>query len=84
MYVRCILLPQEEADCCSHSDAKPGKDSTHVERLRPISHLSAMSKVFECLMQHWVQDHLGILDVLTLKQFDFCKTFVHSSAYEID
>ena len=43
---------------------KPGKNSSRVENLRPISLLSATSKVFEWLIQRRIRDHLGRLDVL--------------------
>ena len=50
---------------------KPGKDASRADNLRPISLLSATSKVFERLVQRRVRDHLQRLDVLIPEQFGF-------------
>ena len=60
---------------------KPGKNSSRVENLRPISLLSATSKVFERLIQRRIRDHLERLDVLIPEQFGFRE--LHSSTHQL-
>ena len=60
---------------------KPGKNSSRVENLRPISLLSATSKVFERLIQRRIRDHLERLDVLISEQFGFRE--LHSSTHQL-
>ena len=43
---------------------KPGKNSSRAENLRPISLLSATSKIFERLIQRRIRVHLERLDVV--------------------
>lgn len=58
---------------------KPGKDPKIVGNLRPISLLSATSKVFERIIQRRVRDHLQRLEILIPEQFGFREG--HSSTH---
>ena len=50
---------------------KQGKDASRPDNLRPISLLSATSKVYERLVQRRVREHLINFDVLVPEQIGF-------------
>ena len=60
---------------------KQGKDATRSDNLRPISLLSATSKVFERLVQRRVREHLTNFDVLVPEQFGF--RVGHSTTHQL-
>ena len=59
---------------------KEGKDDSRPDNLRPITLLSATSKVFERLVQRRVREHLTNCDVLVPEQFGF--SVGHSTTHQ--
>ena len=60
---------------------KPGKDPTSPKSYRPISLLSALSKLFERLILDRVQEHVLNNNILLPEQFGFRKG--HSTAHQL-
>lgn len=60
---------------------KPGKDPTSPKSYRPISLLSALSKLFERVILNRVQDHVSTNNILPPEQFGFRKG--HSTAHQL-
>ena len=60
---------------------KKEKDTSRTDYLRPISLLSATSKVLERFVQRRVLDHLENFDVLVPEQFGF--RVGHSTIHQV-
>lgn len=60
---------------------KPGKDPTSPKSYRPISLLSALSKLFEKVILNRVLDHVNNNNILLQEQFGFRKG--HSTSHQL-
>ena len=50
---------------------KPGLDATSVSSYRPISNLSVLSKLLECLVAHQLMEYLSLADLVPPLQSGF-------------